>query len=51
MVVLRLCLCGIYQPPIRAGALRLITAHSQLLEDCCCQKCKWVDLTWPLLPA
>ena len=39
-VVLRILLCGCYQPPIRAGALRLVQARSRQWDDCACEKCK-----------
>ncbi len=38
--VLRILLCGLYQPPVRAGALRVLMSNSQILEDCVCEKCK-----------
>jgi hypothetical protein len=40
VVVLRLLLCGAYQPPLRAGALRVLMARSQWGQDCVCEKCK-----------
>lgn len=40
--MLRLILCGVYQPPIRAGALRVIVSQTHGGDDCVVERCRWV---------